>query len=88
MDSILVKLFLGEINPSEDNTVLSDEGYQKAIKRQEKLTKEMEKTFTPEQMELLREYSTEDGKVSYAVAKHNFMLGFRLGCKLMAAALR
>ena len=88
MGNILEKLFLGEINPSEDNTVLSDEGYQKAIKRQEKLTKEMEKTFTPEQIELLREYSTEDGKVSYAVAKHNFMLGFRLGCKLMAEALK
>ena len=45
MGSILEKLFLGEINPSEDNTVLSDEGDQKAIKRQEKLTKEMEKTL-------------------------------------------
>ena len=45
MGSVLEKLFLGEINPSEDNTVLSDEGDQKAIKRQEKLTKEMEKTL-------------------------------------------
>ena len=39
-------------------------------------------------MERLKEYSNKNCKMCYAVAKHNFMLGFRLGCKLMAEALK
>ena len=88
MESILEKLFLGKLHPFEDKGVLTDEGYREAMESQERLAREFEEELTPEQMERLKEYSDKSCKMCYAVAKHNFMLGFRLGCKLMAEALK
>lgn len=87
MESILEELFLGGIHPSEDNTVVCDEEYSEALSRLCELEGEIKKALAPENIELFTQYSNQSNTLGYVTAKNYFILGFRLGSKVMAAAL-
>ena len=69
MDNILEGLFLGDINPSQDNMIMSDHDYQEARNKGFQAEEKLEKTLSEEQKELLKEYSDTTAAVEYAVAK-------------------
>ena len=88
MDNILEGLFLGDINPSQDNMIMSDHDYQEARNKEFQAEEKLEKTLSEEQKELLKEYSDTTAAVEYAVAKYHFLNGYILGVKMMMEILK
>ena len=88
METILERLFFGDINPLQDNTIMSDHDYKEARDGYFQVEEKLEETLSAEQKELLKEYSDAADTVDSATAKYYFISGFTLGSKIMMEILK